>query len=205
MPFPKKTRSLTAGMFLSVMVHMAAGAGLYYALVVQQPLAIIAELDLSMIPLVQPVMAAQPDPPPPAPKPQAPPPPKKEEAPLSPKAEKAPPPEPEPLPVETVQESPVEPEPAPSAVTEAATEPAAEAASAPAAVSEAPAAAAPSDSTDRYIPAVQTARQPRWVGNLIGPRDYPKLAKQEGKDGRVLLTVFIDRPRKGRSSFTRKL
>jgi TonB family protein len=44
----------------------------------------------------------------------------------------------------------------------------------------------------RYLSASQVAQPPRWVGNLIGPGDYPRLARREGKDGRVLLSVFID-------------
>jgi protein TonB len=44
----------------------------------------------------------------------------------------------------------------------------------------------------RYLPASQVAQPPRWIGNLIGPNDYPRLARREGKDGRVLLSVLID-------------
>lgn len=35
-------------------------------------------------------------------------------------------------------------------------------------------------------------RKPRWVGNFITANDYPLLAKQQGKDGRVVLSVIID-------------
>lgn len=45
---------------------------------------------------------------------------------------------------------------------------------------------------DGYLSASQVARPPRWIGNLIGPGDYPRLARRQGKDGRVLLSVFID-------------
>jgi periplasmic protein TonB len=44
-----------------------------------------------------------------------------------------------------------------------------------------------------YIPAEAASRQPRWIGNFISSRDYPVIARQEGKDGRVTLTVLIDR------------
>lgn len=44
----------------------------------------------------------------------------------------------------------------------------------------------------RYLSAAQVAKLPRWVDNLITPRDYPRSARREGKDGRVLLSVFID-------------
>lgn len=43
-----------------------------------------------------------------------------------------------------------------------------------------------------FIPASDAARKPKWVGNFITPNDYPLLAKQQGKDGRVVLSVIID-------------
>jgi protein TonB len=43
-----------------------------------------------------------------------------------------------------------------------------------------------------YIPASQAARKPKWIGNLITERDYPSVARAQGKDGRVLLLVLID-------------
>jgi protein TonB len=44
----------------------------------------------------------------------------------------------------------------------------------------------------RYLSASEVARPPRWVGNQIGPGDYPRKARRKGKDGRVVLSVFID-------------
>ncbi|NKE71729.1 energy transducer TonB [Candidatus Manganitrophus noduliformans] len=44
----------------------------------------------------------------------------------------------------------------------------------------------------RYLSAAQVAKLPQWVDNLITPRDYPRSARRRGKDGRVLLSVFID-------------
>lgn len=44
----------------------------------------------------------------------------------------------------------------------------------------------------QFLSASQVAQLPRWVDNLITPRDYPRSARREGKDGRVLLSVFID-------------
>jgi protein TonB len=35
-------------------------------------------------------------------------------------------------------------------------------------------------------------RKPKWIGNFITTHDYPLLAKQQGKDGRVVLSVIID-------------
>jgi len=50
------------------------------------------------------------------------------------------------------------------------------------------------DATGRgdYVPASQTARKPRWLSNFITSRDYPSVARQQGKDGRVLLYIVID-------------
>lgn len=43
-----------------------------------------------------------------------------------------------------------------------------------------------------FVPASDAHRKPKWVGNFITPNDYPLLAKQQGKDGRVVLSVIID-------------
>lgn len=43
-----------------------------------------------------------------------------------------------------------------------------------------------------FIAASDAARRPRWVGNFITHADYPALARSEGKDGRVLLSVIIN-------------
>ncbi|MDP3542573.1 MAG: energy transducer TonB [Elusimicrobiota bacterium] len=51
-----------------------------------------------------------------------------------------------------------------------------------------------------YIPAAQTARKPRWLRNFIGPQDYPRVAREAGKDGRVVLTVMIDEEGKVRDA-----
>ena len=42
------------------------------------------------------------------------------------------------------------------------------------------------------IQATDAHRKPRWVGNFITANDYPLLAAQQGKDGRVVLSVIID-------------
>lgn len=49
-----------------------------------------------------------------------------------------------------------------------------------------------SEGTGMYIPVSQAARKPKWIGNLITERDYPPVARAQGKDGRVLLSVLID-------------
>lgn len=43
-----------------------------------------------------------------------------------------------------------------------------------------------------YVPASETSRPPRWIGNFITSADYPLLARQNSKDGRVVLSVLID-------------
>lgn len=43
-------------------------------------------------------------------------------------------------------------------------------------------------------------RKPKWVGNFITTNDYPLLAKQHGKDGRVVLSVIIDNEGKVRDA-----
>ncbi|MCG3205849.1 MAG: hypothetical protein KCHDKBKB_02572 [Elusimicrobia bacterium] len=48
------------------------------------------------------------------------------------------------------------------------------------------------EGTGIYIPVSQAARKPKWIGNLISERDYPSVARAQGKDGRVVLSVLID-------------
>lgn len=43
-----------------------------------------------------------------------------------------------------------------------------------------------------FVQASDAHRKPRWVGNFITARDYPLVAAQQGKDGRVVLSVIID-------------
>lgn len=43
-----------------------------------------------------------------------------------------------------------------------------------------------------YVQASDAHRKPRWVGNFITANDYPLLAAQQGKDGRVVLSIIID-------------
>ena len=44
----------------------------------------------------------------------------------------------------------------------------------------------------QYISAEQASRKPRWVRNFITASDYPQVARQQGRDGRVVLLVLID-------------
>ncbi|MFO1469905.1 MAG: energy transducer TonB [Turneriella sp.] len=43
-----------------------------------------------------------------------------------------------------------------------------------------------------FVQASDAHRKPRWVGNFITAGDYPLLAAQQGKDGRVVLSIIID-------------
>jgi protein TonB len=167
--------SVAIGMLLSTLVHAGAGGGLYYAFVIDRPEPIEVEIDLSMVPLVPP----DPAPPADAVPPPSPPPlpawvlPKPEESPPPPVVEEEKP-EPEPLPAPVLAEAQPEPQEMPPA-------PVGQVAS----VSRA-------DAENQYLSAAQLARHPRWIKNFITDRDYPRLAEREGKDGRVVLTVFID-------------
>lgn len=170
--FPVLASLMASWMFMSVLAHATVGGSFYYWFVVHKPAGIVAELDLSMIPLVATVAndggAAQP---------------KKEQEWVLPSKHKfkAPPP-PIPKVVETKQE----------------VETKEELASAPACVepcNTAPTAKLGNGGTDGegdFISAEEAARKPRWVGNFITSRDYPLMARQEGKDGRVVLSVLID-------------
>jgi protein TonB len=167
--------SVTVGVLLSTLVHAGAGGGLYYALVVDKPEPIEVEIDLSMVPLLPPDPAPPADAPPPPPPPPPP-------AWTLPKPEELPPPP-------VVEEEKPESEP-PSAPVAAVAPPAPEVP--PPAPVEPVAAVSAADVENRYLPAAQLARQPRWIKNFITARDYPRVAEREGQDGRVTLTVFID-------------
>jgi TonB family protein len=167
--------SVTAGVLLSTLVHAGAGGGLYYAFVIDKPEPIEVEIDLSMVPLVPPDPApAQPS------VPSVPPPPPATWT--LPEPEELPPPP-------VVEEEPSETEPPPTPVVAEATP---EPQEVPMPPVEQTAAVSRADVEDRYLSATQLARHPRWIKNFITDKDYPRLAEREGKDGRVLLSVFID-------------
>lgn len=165
---------VTVGVLLSTLVHAGAGGGLYYAFVINKPAPIEVEIDLSMVPLVSP------DPTPPtAVQPKTPPPPPS--ARILPKHEDLPP--------HVAEDDEPEPGPTPTPVAAEATPELQEAPSTPV---EQVAAGSASDVENRDLPAAKVARQPRWVGNLMSSKDYPRIAERAGKDGLVLLSVLID-------------
>jgi|GEM_PF-1806609 len=220
MAFIKRVLSgVHVGIFLSALVHAGLGGGLYYALTVPSTPPIVAELDLSMMSL-RPVSPLPPPPPGSGSKPTAEAAPgpartvaKRRAAAVSPPSQETPPRENLPSPV--VSEFPSEvPEPSPSeevasavssgeiqensetgSAAEEAVSVAAAGLGAPGGTPEGQPGGAPEgspDSAGRYLSASEVARPPRWVGNLIGPGDYPRTARRKGKDGKVLLSVFID-------------
>lgn len=44
----------------------------------------------------------------------------------------------------------------------------------------------------QYIPVEAASRKPRWIRNFITSSDYPLIARRQGKDGLVVLTILID-------------
>jgi protein TonB len=164
---------VTAGVLLSTLVHAGAGGGLYYAFMLDKPEPIEVEIDLSMVPLV---------PPDPAP------------AQLSLPSVPPPPPAtwtlPEPAePPPVVEEETLEPGPPPTPVVAEVTP---EPHEVPMPPVEQIAADSRADVESRYLSGIQLSRHPRWIKNLISDKDYPRVAEREGKDGRVVLSVFID-------------
>lgn len=144
------------GTFFSMLVHLGGGGGLYYWFVKREPPPIVAELDLSMAPLVPTIPN-----------------------PGGGRATK---------PAETWTASTRrKPLPAATAVVETKEEVMKQEAATPCV--DCP---ANGEGSGQYIPVEAASRKPRWIKNFITSRDYPAVARQEGKDGRVVLTVLID-------------
>ncbi len=159
-----------SGMMISILAHLAVAGSLYYGLVLLEPAPIVAELDLSMATLAPVVpnagggRGAKP-----------------EETWTLPKKQMAPVPAAEPIP-ETKEEVVKEENTAPCP------EPCNEAQAGPGNGWG----GGTGEGEGQYIPAEQASKKPRWVKNFITSRDYPLVARQQGKDGRVILTVLID-------------
>ena len=43
-----------------------------------------------------------------------------------------------------------------------------------------------------FVATALTKRPPRWVAGFIEDKDYPKIARKKGQDGKVVVRVFID-------------
>lgn len=169
-PAKRVLSGTSAGIIVSTLVHATLASTLYYGLVLRKPAPIVAELDLSMVPLVP--MApnlgggsgAKPA-----------------ETWTVPKNAMDTVPQPPPF-VETKEE--VQNQESQNVL-----------------CSECP----QNPTTDmtgwgygsgegegQYVPAEQAARKPRWIKKFITSQDYPLVARQQGKDGRVVMMVLID-------------
>lgn len=157
------------GMFLSALVHAGTVGGLYYWFIKRDGPPIVADLDLSMLPMAPAAPNQGGGRSRPTEEWYVPPPHQKKKAPVP-----VPPPVVEEVPAPVVEEEP--PLPCEEPCTE----------------SDGSGGGGSGQGQGMYVPAADTARKPRWVGNLIRPSDYPLLARQNGKDGRVVLQVFID-------------
>jgi protein TonB len=161
-----RIRALLGGfalcLILSAAVHAGMAGGLFYWFVTRQPAPIVAELDLSMSPLSVPNAGGG------AARPS--------QAWSVPKKGIAPPPPPAP------SLAPPMPEPETPSV----------AAKPGAPVGTGDGGGGDGSGAGAYVPVELTARKPRWIANFITSSDYPGVARQQGKDGRVVLSVLLD-------------
>jgi periplasmic protein TonB len=169
MALTKRFGGVLVGTLASGLLHLGAGGGVYYWFVKREPPPIVAELDLSMTPLV-PVLpnagggsgAKQPDPWVVS----------KKKVPLQTPAK-----------IETKEEvAKTESQPAPCEGPNCPDGP----------VIGQGWGGGNGEGDGQFVPVEQTSRKPRWIKNFITSADYPLIARQEGRDGRVVLTVFID-------------
>lgn len=146
------------GTMVSLMVHLGTGGGMYYWFVKREPPPIVADLDLTMAPLVPTIPnaggrgGAKPV----------------EDWTIS-KKKKA-----------SAQVTPVAVETKEQVVKQENAAP--------------PCTNCPTtgDGEGQYIPVEAASRKPRWIRNFITTQDYPPVAREQGRDGRVVLTVLID-------------
>ncbi len=162
-----------SGLMISTLVHFALAGGLYYGMVLRGPAPIVAELDLSMAPLVpvQPNAGGGYGA-------------KSADTWTLPKKKEVMAPVPAPEPVAETKEEVEKQEnavPCPEPCNENA-----------AGINNGGWGGGTGEGEGRYIPVEQAARKPRWVRNFITSRDYPQIARQQGKDGRVVLTILLD-------------
>lgn len=161
-----------SGLMISTLVHISLAGSLYYGLILREPPPIVAELDLSMTPLLPAIpnagggYGAKPS-----------------ETWTLPKTKETMAPVPAPEPAAESKEEVVKEE---------------NAAPCPEPCNEAQMGngsgwgGGTGEGEGQYIPVEQASRKPRWVRNFITSRDYPLIARQQGKDGRVVLSILID-------------
>lgn len=157
------------GSMISTLLHLGAGGGFYYWFTKREPPPIVAELDLSMSPLVMQAPNAGGGYAKPSESWTTP---KKGKAPASVLVEK--PQTKEEVVKEELQTAPCT---GPNCVE---------------GVGNGTGGGGTGEGEGQYIPVSQTARKPRWIKNFITTSDYPRIARQEGKDGRVVLAILID-------------
>lgn len=150
---------LSRGMALSAALHGAAALALWVCLRVGSQAAVVAELDLSLSPMIA--------------------------APANKGGGRAAP--------SRLWTTPAQGR-APLPVPTQAVEPILEAAEAPCAApcAENGGGGGTGEGSGAYIPASKAARKPRWIDRFIEPSDYPRVAREAGKDGRVVLNLLID-------------
>ena len=153
----------TLCLLLSAAVHAGTAGGLFYWFVSRQPAPIVAELDLSMSPLSVPNAGGGAARPSPAW--------------TVPKEGIAPPPSPIPTPALV----PPAPEPETPVVAKPGTP-----------VGNGDGGGGSGAGEGAYVPVTLTARKPRWIANFITSSDYPGVARQQGKDGRVVVSILLD-------------
>jgi len=170
------------GMILSSLFHAALVIMIHYGLVLHKPdIPIVAELDLSMSTMVPIAPVAV----------------KPETKPIPPKVRRSAPPKQVVL-VPASQSTPVQE--APETIEEVMKEENREAQPCLDCPENPTEAEDDSDDTSddameneaQYIPVEQAFKKPRWIKNFITSRDYPYVARQQGKDGRVVLVILID-------------
>ena len=66
-----------------------------------------------------------------------------------------------------------------------------ESASDPAGTSADPSSGEEADGTEEYLPASSLAKGPRWISNFITSKDYPLVARENGRDGLVVMRLHI--------------
>lgn len=159
---------MTSWVFLSVVVHAGVGGGTYLWFVVRKPAPIVADLDLTMAPLM-----------PVAPNKGGGIAPKKSETWTLPKKNK-----PAPVPQPAVQTETKEEVNRQESQTAPCVEPCPEGGTGTGG-------GGTGEGEGQYIPEEAATRKPRWIKNFIRPSDYPQVARQHGRDGRVYLVVLI--------------
>ena len=182
-PFGDTTRLTLLGMLLSVLTHAVLVVTIHYGLVLDKPdLPIVAELDLTMMPSMVPVNPLRPV----KPEPKPPPPKVRRSAPkqvaIVPASQFTPAPEVVETKEEVMKEEMREENNQAQSCSDCPESP----------TDEVDDSEAPMENESQYIPVENVFKKPRWIKKFITARDYPYVARQQGKDGLVVLIILID-------------